>query len=200
MSVERKFGSQSKSAGNLTLKPNVRIKIDEKVTIHISFWALALSGGVIGFLRSTMGVGGGFILLPILIYMVKLPLPIAAGTSLFTLLISGFYGAGAYIVSKNIDWAGVFYMTVTSVAGTVLGTAATKKVGHEKIKVLFTITLFLGGIAVLFKEINFDLISNVFVFTVIGVTTLMILYTAFIKDHFKKITIKNKSFSKKDEL
>jgi uncharacterized membrane protein YfcA len=185
MAVEQKFGFKEKGGRSLTLKPSISIKIDEEVTIHISFWALALSGVVIGFLKSTMGVGGGFILLPILIYLVKLPVPVAAGTSLFTVLIAGFSGAVAYIMSNKIDWAVVLYLTVTSIAGTMLGASATKKVDHGRIKIFFAITLFLGGISVLLKQLRFDFISNVFVFSVAGISTLMIIYTAFIKDYFK---------------
>jgi uncharacterized membrane protein YfcA len=152
----------------------------------VSFWTLAISGVAIGFLKSTMGVGGGFVLLPALVYLVKLPLPVAAGTSLFTVLLSGFSGAVAYIVSNNIDWAGVFYMTVTSLAGAVLGTAATVKVDNDKIKIFFAVTLFLGGVSVLLKELRFDLLSNTFIFGVAGISTLLIIYAFFIGGFLRK--------------
>jgi uncharacterized membrane protein YfcA len=133
-----------------------------------------------------MGVGGGFVLLPILIYLVKLPVPVAAGTSLFTVLIAGITGAAAYIVSSNIEWAGVVYMAITSIAGTILGASATKRIDPVKIKMFFAITLFLGGIAVLLKQLRFDLLSNVSVFGIAGVSTLLIIYTAYIRGYIKK--------------
>ena len=135
-----------------------------------------------------MGVGGGFVLLPILIYVVKLPVPVAAGTSLFTVLIAGISGATAYIVTKNIDWAGVVYMAITSIAGTILGASATKKVDPGKMKIFFAITLFLGGISVLFKQLSFDIVSNVSVFVIAGVSALLIIYTAYLRGYNKKKT------------
>ena len=65
-------------------------------------------------------------------------------------------------------------MTITSIVGTILGASATKKVDPGKIKIFFAITLFLGGISVLFKQLRFDLMSNVSVFGIAGVSTLLI--------------------------
>ncbi len=190
MMVEQKLapGTKENSGRRLIFKPHVKITIDENRSAYVSAWALILSGVFIGFLKSTMGVGGGFVLLPILIYLVKLPVPAAAGTSLFTVMIAGITGAAAYIVSNNIDWACVVYMTITSIAGTILGASATKKVDPGKIKIFFAITLFLGGISVLFKQLRFDLMSNVSVFGIAGVSTLMIIYAAYIRGHSKKNT------------
>jgi uncharacterized membrane protein YfcA len=188
MLVEQKIAPSARenSGRRLIFKPHVKITIDENRSEYVSAWALILSGITIGFLNSTMGVGGGFVLLPILIYMVKLPVPVAAGTSLFTVLIAGVSGAAAYIVSNNVDWAGVVYMTITSIAGTILGASATKKVDPGKIKMFFALTLFLGGISVLLKQLQFDLMSNVAVFGIAGVSTLSIIYTAYIRGSTKK--------------
>ena len=190
MSIEQKLtqGTKENRERRLIFKPHIKYSFDENRSVHVSAWTLALSGVFIGFLQSTMGVGGGFVLLPILIYVVKLPVPVAAGTSLFTVLIAGISGATAYIVTKNIDWAGVVYMAITSIAGTILGASATKKVDPGKMKIFFAITLFLGGISVLFKQLSFDIVSNVSVFVIAGVSALLIIYTAYLRGYNKKKT------------
>jgi len=151
--------------------------------IRLSVPVLVLVGLAVGLLSSAMGVGGGFVLFPLLIYVVGLPVPLAIGTSLFSVLLTGLQGAAIYIAAQRVDPSGVFYMTITSVIGTYLGSLATKRVDPERIKALFAFTVLGGVIAVLFKQLQFPHLDSIVIFSIAGLSTLVILYTAYIRKH-----------------
>lgn len=65
---------------------------------------LLLSGLGIGFLGTLLGLGGGFILVPFLLYAWHFPKPLAVGTSHFVICLNAFSGAVAYDRQKKIDY------------------------------------------------------------------------------------------------
>jgi len=173
--LNRKSDSEKENKSGL---PPYMILYREGKNYRFSIWYLVLIGIFIGILSSTMGVGGGFILLPIYIYIVKLPVTVAVGTSLMTIIITSISGAVAYI--KNIDYAGLFYMVIVTIFATAIGVKATEKVDSAKIKNLFALTVLAGSIAVFFKQIGWNLASKIFIFSIAVFSTLFILIFAFI--------------------
>ncbi len=169
------------------LRPVINIKGEKNTKIPISFWALVCIGIFIGFLSSTMGVGGGFLLLPIFIYILKLPVVLAIGTSLFTVLITGFSGGIAYITAGRIDYGSLIYMIITTLIGTSLGVAATQRIQSEKIKTLFACIVLCGGVAVLLKQLEFNMPGKILIFAVAVCSTFSIIFFAYFK---QKISIK----------
>jgi uncharacterized membrane protein YfcA len=160
--------------------PFLRVPRDETEDIPVSIPFLFFTGIGVGFLNSTMGVGGGFVLLPILIYLFKLPVTLSVGTSLFTILITGVQGATVYVLARRVNWMSVLFMTVTTIVGTFIGSSATKKVNPEKIKLLFALTLLSGVFAVLFKQIELTYFSKIIVFSIALLSTMVIIYLAYL--------------------
>jgi uncharacterized membrane protein YfcA len=159
----------------------IQISIDSTKYSEISVLTLTVLGILVGFLKSSMGVGGGLILLPLLMYVVKLPVVLAVGTSLFAVLVSGVTGAALYILSGKIDWSSVIYLIITTLPGVYLGSSATKRILPERIKLLFAVTVLGGMIAVLLKQINLSIVSNIVIFTVTFVSSGAILSFAYLK-------------------
>ncbi|MBA7660944.1 hypothetical protein ES703_68950 [subsurface metagenome] len=95
---------------------------------HISPFLLLIIGFCGGTMSAFFGIGGGFVLLLILIYFLKLPVTLSIGTSLFSVLIAGFQGAAVYIVLRKVDWRSILYMIFTTIIGTYLGSSATKRI------------------------------------------------------------------------
>lgn len=147
---------------------------------YVSFVLLIFIGFLIGILNSTMGIGGGFVLLPILIYILKFPVTLAVGTSLFAIMITSISGGVAYIMASRVDWISVIYMAITAIIGTSIGASATKKVEPDKIKFLFAITVLCGGIAVLLKQLQFTFLSSVLIFTVGIIISIIIIFSSYI--------------------
>ena len=175
------YKSAQNTKKRLIIPPVLHIRNNVNQVINISLITMLLIGFFIGFLQSTMGIGGGFVLLPILIYFLKFPVTLSIGTSLFSVLIVGFQGAAVYIVLHKIDWRSILYMIFTTIIGTYLGSSATKRINPDKIKILFAITVLCGAFAVLFKQLDFRLISNIVIFSVAIFSTLAIIYSSFIK-------------------
>lgn len=165
----------------VAFSPVLHIENDLAHTMDISVPLLFLIGIGVGFMSSTMGVGGGFILFPLLIYVLGLPVTLAVGTSLLAVLIIGVQGATVYIASQRIDWSGVFYMTITTILGAYLGSSATKRVNPDRIKKLFACTVLGGVIAVGFKQLEIYMFDSIVIFSIAVFSTLAIIYSAFIK-------------------
>jgi uncharacterized membrane protein YfcA len=162
------------------LKPVLLIRFEGE-PIPLSVPLVVVVGIALGFLSSTMGVGGGFVLLPLLIYVVRLPVRLSIGTSLFTVLIAGIQGATVYILAGRVDWRALAFLIVTTIIGTFVGAAATKKVDPQKIKALFAGTVLLGVVAILFRQLEFGTLSNIAIITTaLGSTAAIIVY-AYVK-------------------
>lgn len=164
------------------LKPVLLIRFEGE-PIPLSVPLVVVVGITLGFLSSTMGVGGGFVLLPLLIYVVRLPVRLSIGTSLFTVLIAGIQGAAVYILAGRVDWRALAFLIVTTIIGTFVGAAATKKVDPQKIKALFAGTVLLGVVAILFRQLEFGTLSTIAIITTaLGSTAAIIVYAYVKKD------------------
>jgi len=178
MLVEKRGGDDETRSDERSraLKPVLHVQYEGR-PIPVSVPLVVIVGIVLGFLSSTMGVGGGFVLLPLLIYVVKLPVRLSIGTSLFTVLIAGIQGAAVYIAAGRIDWRALVFLIVTTIIGTFVGAAATKKVDPQRIKALFAGTVLLGVAAILFRQLEFGTLSNIaIIVTALGSTGAIILY------------------------
>ena len=102
----------------------------------------------VGFFAGLLGAGGGFILMPILIFVLGVPTTVAIGTDLFQIVITGSMGTFLYSLSNHVDPMMVVIMLVAASAGTQLGTTATKFVEASRIRVLFGLTILSGSVAV----------------------------------------------------
>ena len=102
----------------------------------------------IGFLAGLLGAGGGFILMPVLIYVLGIPTTVAIGTDLFQIVITGSVGTFLYSLSNHVDPVMVVIMLVSASAGTQLGATATKLVEAARIRILYGLTILSGSVAV----------------------------------------------------
>jgi uncharacterized protein len=122
--------------------------------VQVSLWMVLAVAFATGFLSGLLGVGGGFIRMPALFYLIGVPVPIAVGTDLFEIVFSGGIGSFLYAQSGGVDLSIVVPLLTGSALGARLGSAATDLVDEEGIKVYFGIMLLLGSIAVGFRQIG----------------------------------------------
>ena len=115
---------------------------------RISLWVLVLIGFGVGFLAGLLGAGGGFILMPILIYVLGVPTTVAIGTDLFQVIITGSVGALLYSLSDHVDLLMAVIMLAAASVGSQLGVAATRLVEASRIRVLYGMTVLSGAVAV----------------------------------------------------
>ena len=115
---------------------------------RISLWVPVLIGFGVGFLAGLLGAGGGFILMPILIYLLGVPTTVAIGTDLFQVIITGSVGALLYSLSNHVDLLMAVMMLAAASIGSQLGVAATRFVEAARIRVLYGMTVLSGAVAV----------------------------------------------------
>jgi len=97
-------------------------------------------GAIIGFLASVMGVGGGFIMVPALIYLLKVPTNVVIGTSLFQIIFVAAYTTIVHATAnQTVDVVLAFLLMVGGVAGAQYGTKVGQKLRGEQLRALLAL-------------------------------------------------------------
>lgn len=116
---------------------------------------LLLYGVLIGLATGFLGAGGGFLLIPALVLLLKMPMKKAVGTSLLIIALNSLIGFTGDIGHFNIDWKFLSFITLIAVAGIFIGGFLAKKIEGEKLKKAFGWFVLVMGIYILIKEIFF---------------------------------------------
>ncbi|HCA26536.1 MAG TPA: permease [Betaproteobacteria bacterium] len=115
--------------------------------LTISAFVPLILGGAVGVLTSLMGVGGGFVMVPVMIYFLKMPTKIVVGTSLFQLL---FTTAVVSVMQSGINHAVDPFLALIlifgSAFGTQWGTRMSARLPAEKLRLI--LALVVVGVAV----------------------------------------------------
>jgi uncharacterized membrane protein YfcA len=125
-----------------------------KSGLRCSVWLPVGIAVFTGVLAGFLGIGGGLICMPALIYLVGCPTHVAVGTDLFGVMISGLYGAATYSYKGRVDLLAVFIMLIGAAVGAQIGTVATKYVKGYAIRVYFGLAVVGCGISVLMKLVG----------------------------------------------
>lgn len=122
-----------------------------KVKIHASKLYISAIGPIffgiiIGLVSSLLGVGGGFILVPILIYIIGMPAKLVPGTSLFAMIFVMIIVTLLHAISnKTIDLYLVTILALGSVVGAQLGSVVSSKLAGEELRGLLSILILTFG-------------------------------------------------------
>ncbi|MEO3386379.1 sulfite exporter TauE/SafE family protein [Mesorhizobium sp. CAU 1741] len=108
--------------------------------LFVSVIPVLVLGAVIGFLASIMGVGGGFIMVPALIYMLKVPTNVVVGTSLYQIIVTAAYTTVVHATTNQaVDVVLAFLLMVGGVAGAQYGAKAGQKLRGEQLRALLAL-------------------------------------------------------------
>jgi uncharacterized membrane protein YfcA len=118
---------------------------------RISVFVPLAVGSSIGFLSGLLGAGGGFMVVPVLIFVLGVPTRLAIGTGLLQTVATGSLGTFLYARSGHVDLVMAVIMLVTASVGSRLGVAANQVVSPGRIRLLFALTLIAGALAVAMK-------------------------------------------------
>jgi len=138
-------------------------------------YPVIIMGIIIGFLSGFMGLGGGFIIVPIMIYLLGIPVPIAVGSSLLCLTIASPVGLFLNSIDHCVIWKVSAIMVAGAVIGAPAGVYASSKVKGEWLKFLYAGMCFMGGIAVLLKFLKKTNLSIITIFGSVATLVLLIL-------------------------
>ena len=134
------------------------VRIPPMVTLRgdvsVSVWVITAVAFSTGVLSGFLGVGGGFIRMPAMIYAIGVPVPVAVGTDLFEIVFSGGLGSYLYGQGGGVNLGIVAPLLFGSALGARVGSAATAVVDSDEIKVYFGGMLLVGSIAVGIGEVG----------------------------------------------
>jgi uncharacterized membrane protein YfcA len=133
-----------------------RIKIPpvihfRRAGIRCSAWLPIGVSFLTGWLAGVLGIGGGLIRMPALIYLVGCPTHVAVGTDLFEVAISGLYGAASYSYKGRTELLAAVIMLIGASIGAQIGSVATKYVKGYGIRIFFGMAVIGCGISILMK-------------------------------------------------
>ncbi|RXM41048.1 permease [Chryseobacterium sp. CH21] len=110
-------------------------------------------GSIVGVLTGLVGAGGGFMIIPALVNLLKIPMKIAIGTSLVIISINSLIGFLTSVNHVQIEWKLLLSITAIAVAGIITGSQLSKKIDGKKLKPAFGWFILIMGIYIITKEI-----------------------------------------------
>jgi uncharacterized membrane protein YfcA len=143
----------------LMVAASVSMIRDKKNNTEISEGALSynyplilLEGAVVGLLTGLVGAGGGFLIIPALVMLTKLPMKKAVGTSLLIIAAKSLIGFTGDLSQQSMDWSLLLAVTLMAVLGIFAGNALSKKIEGAQLKKGFGWFVLVMGVYVLVKE------------------------------------------------
>jgi uncharacterized membrane protein YfcA len=129
-----------------------RREIDERQQDSKNVLAM-LEGFLVGFLTGLVGAGGGFLIIPALVFLTRLPFKTAVGTSLFVIAINALAGFLGDVYNATIDWP--FLLSITSLAtiGIMIGNSLSRRLSNFNLRKSFGWFVLTVAAWILFREI-----------------------------------------------
>ena len=128
-----------------------RLEAEEK---QFNLFLTLISGLVVGVMTGLIGVGGGFLIVPALMYFTGTNMKKSVGTSLFIISFNSFFGFMSYIDKVEIDWIFLAKFTSCSVIGILIGSKLVQYVPQKILKKAFAVFLIVMGIFILVKNLS----------------------------------------------
>lgn len=117
--------------------------------------ALALivaEGLFVGVLTGLVGVGGGFLIVPVLVLLTGLPMKQAVGTSLLVIALKSFAGFAGYVGQVDVSWGFMAGFTAVAIAGIWIGAHLVQYVSQVALKRAFAVLLVVMGCWILYQN------------------------------------------------
>lgn len=115
--------------------------------IYVSIIPILVLGGAIGFLSSIMGVGGGFIMVPAMIYLLKMPTNVVIGTSLYQIVfVTAFTTVMQATTNQSVDIVLAFLLMSGGVIGAQYGARIGQKLRGEQLRALLAMLVLAVGL------------------------------------------------------
>ncbi|AVD72025.1 sulfite exporter TauE/SafE family protein [Desulfobulbus oralis] len=150
--------------------------------ITCSAWVPVLVSFFTGVLAGILGIGGGLIRMPALVYLVGCPTHVAVGTDLFEVAISGLYGAASYTFKGRTELVAALIMLVGAAVGAQIGAVATKYIKGYGIRIAFGLAVIGCMLSIILKLLQGQfpaakaILGNCATVLVLALVSLMSLY------------------------
>jgi hypothetical protein len=144
----------------LALPPTVAVSESAAVSV----WVLGLVGLSVGFVAGFLGAGGGFIYVPLLVYVVGFSTRAAVAASLLAVSLTNGFGTLSYGAAGRVELLAAGILFAGSVVGAQLGAVATMRVHGGDLQGLLALALLAAGGAVVLQELGLTTAAAVLLF------------------------------------
>lgn len=120
---------------------------------HFNYPLILLEGAVVGVLTGLVGAGGGFLIIPALVVLSKLPMKEAVGTSLVIIAAKSLIGFLGDVGQQEINWMLLGIVSTLAIGGIFIGNWLSHKVNGEQLKKAFGWFVLVMGIYIIIKEL-----------------------------------------------
>ncbi len=115
--------------------------------------ALLLPAAIgVGLLTGLVGIGGGFMVVPALVLLARVPMRQAIGTSLLVIAMNSVAGFAGYATTVSVPWTFLFGFTAIAIAGILAGTYLVRFIAQRTLKRGFAVFLMLMGVFILYQS------------------------------------------------
>lgn len=129
-----------------------------KKTSDSSNLIIITEGFLVGCLTGLIGCGGGFIIVPALVFLFNLPMTLAIGTSLVIIALNSFSGFAKHLIELNgmrvqMDWNTILILALAGIVGSFAGKLIAGNFSQERLRQIFGVSVFLVGSYILITQI-----------------------------------------------
>ncbi|RLC78057.1 MAG: sulfite exporter TauE/SafE family protein [Chloroflexi bacterium] len=146
------FQSFTKRIHSIKLPPVISLPVSGIESI--SLWVVLGVGLFTGILSGLLGIGGGFVRMPLLIYVMGIPTHVAVGTDLFEIIISAGFGTITHALKGNVDISMALMMQIGAAFGAQMGAVATRFFSGPRIRLAFSALPLIGAIMVITRLLS----------------------------------------------
>lgn len=133
---------------------NKRKETQETQEVTYNYPLIVIEGILVGFLTGIVGAGGGFLIIPALVLLAKLPMKKAVATSLMIIAVKSLIGFIGDIENLVIEWSFLLTFSLLSVVGIFIGIYLNKFIDGKKLKTAFGWFVLFMAFYIFYKELS----------------------------------------------
>jgi uncharacterized membrane protein YfcA len=123
----------------------------ERSAVRVSVLLPLALGVLVGVLSAIMGVGGGFIMVPVMVYLLRMPMHVVVGTSLFQILFTSMNVAVLQAsMNHTVDFLLALVLLVGSTSGAQLGARLSRRLKADQLKIMMACIILAAMVAMVF--------------------------------------------------
>ena len=134
------------------IKKNNEVVVEDKKLCCQNYVLTILQGMLTGIITGMVGAGGGFMIIPALLFMLKLPMKKAIGTSLLIIAFNSLLGFAGSAGHTEIHWPFLLTIAAFAVGGIFIGNLLSRKIDGAKLKPAFGWFVLVMGVYIILKE------------------------------------------------
>ncbi|MFT6946262.1 MAG: putative membrane protein YfcA [Vicingaceae bacterium] len=133
---------------------NQELSNHSETSHKFNYLLITVEGLGVGLVTGIVGAGGGFLIIPALVLLAKLPMKKAVATSLLIIAVKSLIGFVGDVQNLEIDWGFLLSFTMLSIVGIFIGIYLNRFVEGKRLKKLFGWFVIVMAIYILWKEIG----------------------------------------------